>query len=56
MVLGLYKFNSKPNIMKKLMLILAMLTLVVAASCTPESLASDQQQIDKEDYQIPPNG
>ncbi len=42
--------------MKKLMLILAMLTLVVAASCTPESLASDQQQIDKEDYQIPPNG
>tara|TARA_B100001057_G_C22507425_1_gene816479 strand:- start:46 stop:174 length:129 start_codon:yes stop_codon:yes gene_type:complete len=42
--------------MKKLMLILAMLTLVVAASCTPESLADDAQQIDKKDYQIPTNG
>lgn len=42
--------------MKKLMLTLAMLTLIVAASCTPESLASDQQQIDKDKYEIPPNG
>lgn len=38
------------------MLILALLTLVVATSCTPESLASDEQQIDKDKYEIPPNG
>jgi hypothetical protein len=38
------------------MLILAMLSLVVAASCTPESLTSDEQQIDKDKYEIPPNG
>jgi len=40
--------------MKKLMFILAVLAL--AASCTPESLATDEQQLDKKDYEIPPNG
>lgn len=38
------------------MLILAIITFVVASSCTPESLTSDQQQIDKDKYEIPPNG
>ncbi len=42
--------------MKKLMFILAVLTLIIAASCTPESLASDEQQIDKDKYEIPTNG
>ncbi len=40
--------------MKKLMFIFAMLAL--AASCTPESLSSDEQQIDKDKYEVPPNG
>jgi len=40
--------------MKKLMFILAVLAL--AASCTPESLATDDQQLRKSEYQIPPNG
>jgi hypothetical protein len=40
--------------MKKLMFIFALLAL--AASCTPESLTSDEQQIDKADYKVPPNG
>ncbi|WP_339700787.1 hypothetical protein [uncultured Marixanthomonas sp.] len=40
--------------MKKLMFILAVLAL--AASCTPESLATDEQQLDKSEYEIPPNG
>ena len=40
--------------MKKLMFILAMLAF--AASCTPEDQATNDQQIDKADYEIPPNG
>ncbi len=40
--------------MKKLMFILALIAL--AASCTPESITSDEQQIDKDKYEIPPNG
>lgn len=40
--------------MKKLMFILAVIALVV--SCAPESLNSDDQQIKKSDYEIPPNG
>ena len=40
--------------MKKFMLIFAM--LVFAASCTPESLSNDDQQIDKDKVEIPPNG
>ena len=40
--------------MKKLMFIFALLALV--ASCTPESLLSDEQQIDKDKYEVPPNG
>jgi hypothetical protein len=40
--------------MKKLMFICALLAL--AASCTPESLTSDEQQLDKDKYEIPPNG
>ena len=40
--------------MKKLMFILAIIAL--AASCTPESINSDEQQIDKADYEVPPNG
>ncbi len=38
------------------MFILAMLSLIMTASCTPESLANDEQQIDKDKYEIPPNG
>jgi hypothetical protein len=40
--------------MKKLMFILAILALV--ASCTPEALTTDEQQIDKDKYEVPPNG
>jgi len=40
--------------MKKLMFILALIAL--AASCTPESLNSDDQQIDKDKYEIPHHG
>ncbi|MFT4800654.1 MAG: hypothetical protein ACI93N_000415 [Flavobacteriaceae bacterium] len=40
--------------MKKLMFILALIAL--AASCTPESITSDEQQLDKDKYEIPPNG
>ncbi len=40
--------------MKKLMFILALIAL--AASCTPESITSDEQKIDKDKYEIPPNG
>jgi hypothetical protein len=40
--------------MKNLMFIFALLALV--ASCTPESLSSDEQQIDKDKIEIPPNG
>ncbi len=36
------------------MFIFAMLTL--AASCTPESLTTDEQQIDKSEYEPDPNG
>lgn len=31
-------------------------TLALVASCTPESLTSDEQQIDKGDIEVPPNG
>ena len=40
--------------MKKLMFIFGLLALV--ASCTPESLTSDEQQLDKDKYEVPPNG
>jgi hypothetical protein len=40
--------------MKNLMFIFALLALV--ASCTPEALTSDEQQIDKNKYEVPPNG
>ena len=40
--------------MKKLMFILAVLAF--SASCTPESLESDEQQIDKDQYEVPPTG
>jgi hypothetical protein len=40
--------------MKKLMFIFAL--LAVAASCTPESIENDEQQIKRTDYQVPPNG
>lgn len=40
--------------MKKLVFILGILTLV--ASCTPEALITDEQQIDKKDVEIPNNG
>ena len=36
------------------MFILAVIAFI--ASCTPESLNSDQQQIDKDKYEVPPNG
>lgn len=37
------------------MFILAVLAFV-ATSCTPESIEGNEQQIDKEDYEIPDNG
>ncbi|WP_262485574.1 hypothetical protein [Cochleicola gelatinilyticus] len=40
--------------MKKLMFILAALAFM--ASCTPESLNSNDQQLDKDKYVVPPNG
>lgn len=40
--------------MKKLMFILALIAL--ASGCTPENVNSDDQQIDKADYEVPPNG
>jgi len=40
--------------MKKFMIIAAIFAF--AASCTPESLSSDDQQIDKKQYEVPPNG
>ena len=40
--------------MKKLVFILAIVAL--AASCTPESIDNNEQQIDKADYEVPPNG
>ncbi len=36
------------------MFILALIAF--AASCTPESIEYNDQQIDKEDYEVPPNG
>ncbi len=42
--------------MKKLLFILAIAGLVLTVSCTPEALASDEQQIDKNKTDIPPNG
>jgi hypothetical protein len=42
--------------MKKLMFIFAIVGLVLTASCTPEALTSDEQQIDKDKYEVPPNG
>ena len=40
--------------MKKLMFIFAIIALV--ASCTPESQTTDEQQLDKDKYEVPPNG
>jgi len=40
--------------MKKLMFILAIAAL--AARCTPESFGTDEQNLDKAKYEIPPNG
>ncbi len=42
--------------MKKLMFILAIAGLVLTASCTPESLVTNEQQIDKDEYEPDPNG
>ncbi len=42
--------------MRKLMFIFAMVGMVLAASCTPEALTSDEQQIDKNKIEVPPNG
>ncbi len=42
--------------MKKLMFILALAAFSLMASCTPESIAGDEQQIDKDKYEVPPNG
>ena len=42
--------------MKKLIFILAVLAVALAASCTPESIVGDEQQIDKEKYKVPPTG
>ena len=41
--------------MKKLMLMLALVAFATV-SCTPESIETDEQQLDKEEYYIPPNG
>ena len=37
------------------MLILAALAFVTA-SCTPEAIENNEQQLDKDEYYIPPNG
>ncbi|MDC8005770.1 hypothetical protein POV27_17085 [Aureisphaera galaxeae] len=37
--------------MKKLLFILAIAGLVLTVSCTPESLTSDEQQIDKSEIE-----
>lgn len=42
--------------MKKLMFILAVSGLILTASCTPEAIASDEQQVKKDEYTPPPNG
>jgi len=42
--------------MKKLMFIFAIVGLVLTASCTPEALTSDEQQIDKGDYNTGADG
>ena len=42
--------------MKKFMFIFAIVGMVLTASCTPEALTSDEQQIDKNKIEIPPNG
>lgn len=42
--------------MRKLFFILAIGGLVLSTSCTPEALTSDEQQIDKDKIEIPPNG
>lgn len=42
--------------MKKFMFILAVAGLVLTASCTPESITGDEQQIDKTKIEIPNNG
>lgn len=39
--------------MKKFMFIFAIVGLVLTASCTPEAQISDEQQIDKSEYEIP---
>lgn len=38
------------------MFILAVVGLVLTASCTPQDLESDEQQIDKDKYEIPRHG
>jgi len=38
------------------MFFLAAVTLILTFSCTPENLPSDEQQIDKDKYEVPPNG
>ncbi len=42
--------------MKKLLFILAIAGLTLTVSCTPESIASDEQQIEKDEQQELPNG
>ncbi|GAB5401583.1 MAG: hypothetical protein Aureis2KO_31680 [Aureisphaera sp.] len=42
--------------MKKLLFILAIAGLVLTVSCTPESITSDEQQIDKAEYDLGADG
>ncbi len=42
--------------MKKFMFIFAIVGLILTASCTPEAISSDEQQIDKEDYNTGADG
>ncbi len=48
--------NLKFILMKKLLFIFAVTGLVLTASCTPEAITSDEQQIDKDQYEPDPNG
>ncbi|MEL6811719.1 MAG: hypothetical protein AAFP76_10320 [Bacteroidota bacterium] len=42
--------------MKKLLFIFALVGLTLTASCTPEAITSDEQQVETEEIQELPNG
>ena len=42
--------------MKKLLFILALVATILTVSCTPETLASEEQQVENDEYYDLPNG